>query len=100
MTYIESWPAEIRDLTDPTRPLTAHQLRPDLTDAFTSWSGGEQLVVNGGPAVLLPGDDPTSPRLVGLGDLAVRDHTGRTWAEPAAGFWQRYTPTEEGRPGR
>ena len=67
------------------------QLRPDLVEQLRDWSGGQVVVVNGGPAVLLPGDTPLTTRLVELGNFAVRD--GATFqAEPANGFYRRYQP--------
>lgn len=69
------------------------QHRPDLTDQLVAWSGGELLVVNGGPVVLLPGSRRAAQRLVGLGDYAVRDGDTVT-AEEAAGFYQRFVAAE------
>lgn len=92
--YVDTWPHPFRALDDIGQPtgdaVEVHQLRPDLLDAFLTWSGGTPLLVNGGPAVLLPGTRPAAERVVGLGDFAV--HTTSWWAEPAAGFYNRFRP--------
>lgn len=62
------------------------QLRPLTVDAFATWCGGDIVIVDGGPAVVLPDGDT-----VRLGDYAVLEDD-RFLAEPAAGFAQRYTP--------
>lgn len=95
--YLDTCPATLRPLDADGRPrgrtVEVFQLRPDLVAEFVAWSGGQQLLLNGGPVVLLPGTAPAASRLVGLGDYAVRD--GDTLrAEPAAGFAQRYQPDD------
>lgn len=95
MTIPAEWPAQVHPVVDgapdTARTVEANQLRPDRVAEFLAWCGGQQLMLNGGPVVLLPGDDPPAGRLVGLGDFAVADgDTVR--AEPAGGFWQRYQP--------
>lgn len=65
--------------------------RPDLTDELAGWSHGTVVLVNGGPAVVLPNGDP-----VGLGDYALRfPKSGRLRLEPADGLATRYTLAEE-----
>lgn len=90
--FVESWPHPHRPLVDgepSTETVEVFQHRPDLTDALVAWCDGEMLMVNGGPAVLLPGRRKITERLVGLGDFAVK--AGDTWrAEPAAGFATRF----------
>lgn len=94
MTFVEHWPAPVRKLDTPDAVLTAHQLRPDLVEAFLGWSGGMQVLLNGGPAVVLGATVPATGQIVvGLGDFAIRDGS-RVWGEPAAGFWQRYELVE------
>lgn len=95
MTYVDTWPRRVASIEDPAQTAEAFQLRPDRVEAFLSWTdGGEQLLINGGQAVLLPGTGTMVERLVGLGDFAVRPALGELYAEPAAGFWQRYELTE------
>lgn len=65
----------------------AFQLRPLTVAACAAWCGGVELLVNGGPALLVGGG------VVGLGDYVVH-RDGRYAAEPAGGFAQRYTPAE------
>lgn len=94
--FVETWPHPHHPVTDgePDVPVTVEvfQLRPDLVAEFLGWSGGEELFVNGGPAVLLPGSRRAADRIVGLGDYAVQDQMGRFTAEPAAGWANRYIP--------
>lgn len=92
------WPAHFHPVNDDgepdaTRTVEVNQLRPDRVADFLAWSDGTELLLNGGPVVLLPGTRPAAQRLVGLGDFAVRDgDTVR--AEPADGFYQRFQPVE------
>lgn len=74
---------------DTSRTAEVRQLRPDLREPFLAWTGGTEMLVNGGPAVLLPGSGRVPARLVGLGDFAVREGD-RLTAEPADGFWARW----------
>lgn len=74
---------------DYTLTVGVFQLRPLTVDAFVAWSDGQMILVNGGPAVVLPDDGG----IVGLGDYGVRENSFIR-AEPAAGFAQRYTPVE------
>lgn len=71
------------------------QHRPAETAALLAWAGGDEVMVNGGPAVVLPGTRPFTDRLVGLGDFVVRD--GRTSGRryPADGFHQRFRPAQQ-----
>lgn len=93
MTWVDTWPQQLQPLDDDGAPdgelVEGYQLRPGELDAFLAWSGGEQLLINGGPAVLLPGTVRSISRLVGLGDFAIR-HGNHMHAVAAAGFWQRY----------
>ena len=93
--FISTWPHPFHRLVDgkPGPLAEVFQLRPDLVEELRSWSGGQVVFINGGPAVLLPGAAPLTRRLVGLGDFAVRADTGFL-AEPAAGFYQRYQPAD------
>lgn len=67
------------------------QLRPTGWDDLARWCGGQQIVVNGGQAVLLP----DGGGVVGLGDYAVTDDGDRFRAEPADGFRQRFAPVPD-----
>ncbi|MDN5931548.1 MAG: hypothetical protein L0I24_10880 [Pseudonocardia sp.] len=98
--WIESPPAACHPLVedgdgalipDESTVVELYPLRPDLpVEAFLAWTGGEQLLVGGTTAVLLPGTRPAKDRLVGLGDYAARAD-GKVWAEKAAGIASRYT---------
>lgn len=93
------WPRTFHPLDedgqpDQTRTVEVFLHRPDLTEALLAWTGGEQLVVNGGPAVLLPGTVPATQRLVGLGDFAARVGETKFRRELADGFATRYQPAD------
>ena len=94
--FVDTWPHPFRELDSDGQPdgepVEVFQLRPDLVATFVAWSEGALLHINGGPAVLLPGRSSARNRLVGLGDFAVLAGTS-LHAEPAAGFYTRYTPT-------
>lgn len=96
--WIDSPPARCHPLVEdddnglaPDEDVTVelYPLRPDLTQSFLAWAGGDPLLVGGATAVLLPGTRPAKDRLVGLGDYAAR-RDGKVWAEPAGGIGQRY----------
>lgn len=73
------------------------QHQPGRTDALLAWAGGDApdvLLINGGPAVLLPGTRRAADRLVGLGDYAVREPGHSVKAEQADGFSQRFGAVE------
>lgn len=72
-------------------PAEVVQHTPLNTAELAAWSGGDIGFANGGPVVVVGGTRKAVDRLVGLGDYAVRDGD-RFWAEPAAGFGQRYQP--------
>ena len=90
--FVGSWPHPFHRLSDG-QAVEVFQLRPDLVDQLRAWARGEELFVNGGPAVLLPGTTRFTTRLVGLGGFAVRAD-GVFHAEPADGFYQRYQPAD------
>lgn len=94
--FVDTWPHPFRPLGPDGNPSGAavevFQLRPDLVEPFGTWSGGTVVLLNGGPVVLLTGPAPAGERLVGLGDFGVRTRDGVFYAEPADGFYSRYTP--------
>lgn len=97
--FVDTWPHTFHPLDGESREaVEVFQLRPDLVDQLVAWSGGELLVVNSGPAVLLPGETPVQTRLVSLGDFAVRLVDGSYRPEPADGFWRRYRPADDSSP--
>lgn len=70
-----------------------YQHLPGQTAEFVADTDGDELFLNGGPVVLLPGTRKAADRLVGLGDYAAK--TGSSWrAEPADGFFARYLRAE------
>jgi hypothetical protein len=92
---LESWhPAEpdaAGDALVVDTTITVHviQLRPTNLAEVLDETGGDELFLNGGPVVLLPGNRRSAERLVGLGDYAVK--AGESWhAEPADGFNNRF----------
>lgn len=70
-------------------PVELMQHLPGQTQALVDWTGGTQVLVNGGPAVLLPGKGG----VVGLGDYALH-RGGRFVVEHADGIARRYRPDD------
>lgn len=74
------------------------QHQPGRTDQLLAWADAEVedvLLINGGPAVLLPGTRRSADRLVGLGDYAVKVDGHSVKAEPADGFFTRYAAHQD-----
>ncbi|SHL53351.1 hypothetical protein SAMN05443637_13529 [Pseudonocardia thermophila] len=65
----------------------AFQVRPRTAAACAEWCGGSVEVVDGGPAVVVPGVGTAQ-----LGDYVLQVEPGTFKVEPADGFAQRYTP--------
>jgi hypothetical protein len=93
--YVEHYPAAFHEIVDgepdTSGTVEVFQLRPGDEARLAEWVGGGYVaLINGGPAVLLPGN----VGVVGLGDFALRRGED-LWAERADGFFQRYTPAAE-----
>jgi hypothetical protein len=93
--YVEHYPTAFYRVVDgePDHSVTVEvfQLRPGDETRLVEWAGGGYVaLVNGGPAVLLPGN----AGVVGLGDFALRAGED-LWAERADGFSQRYIPVAQ-----
>ena len=88
--FVDTWPHPFHRVTDG-QTVEVFQLRPDLIAQCQAWAGGQVLIEDGAPTILLAGDAPLRDSLVGLGDFAVRDGSD-VRAEPADGFYQRYRP--------
>jgi hypothetical protein len=71
--------------------LAVFQVRPLTWAAAADWCGGEQAVIDGGQAVILPDAQGTAK----LGDFIVTRDNGATYiVEPADGYAQRWFPRD------
>jgi hypothetical protein len=90
------WPKPFHPVTDGVvdtdETVQIFPLMPEGADALLEWAGGgDSLVVNGGPCVVLPGTRKVRDRVVGLGDVAVADSVG-VKSCPGGELAARYTP--------
>jgi len=91
----EAWPYPhhpvrlVGNVLEPDTSVTRQvfQLRPLTVDACQAWCGGEVVMHDGGPAIIVPGGGGVAE----LGDFIV-DVLGVFEVELAAGFAQRYAP--------
>ena len=67
---------------------------PTNTDQLIDWvGGGETILVNGGPCLILPGTRRVRDRLAGLGDVVVNDD-GSFRALPGGELSANYWPAD------